>query len=180
MKNMLEMWRTDTWNPWKEFASLQRQMDRLMDGFGRHEPTASLPVDFVPACDIEETDKNFLITLDIPGMTKEHLNVEITGHTLTISGEHQEEKKEGKGAHRTRERFRGRFERSFTLPQIAASDKVEADYRDGVLRISVPKSEQAKNQTRKVAIGENKNPLFGKPAGRPEEKKETKTPEKAA
>lgn len=182
MKNMIDIWRSETLNPWKEFASLQRQMGRLFDGFSRNESNQQFmkSIDFVPACDVEETENRFLVSLDIPGMKKDQLNVEITGHTLTISGEQKEEKTEGKGAQRTCERYHGRFERSFTLPQIAASDKVEADYRDGVLRISVPKCEEAKAKTRKIQIGESMNPLFGKPATRSEEKKEQKTAGKAA
>ncbi len=182
MKNMLDIWRSERTNPWREFASLQRQMDRLFDDFTRYEPTVEFSnnVDFVPACDLDETDKHYLIALDIPGMTKEQLQVEITGNTLTISGEKKEEKKEGKGAQRSCERFRGRFERSFTLPELAASDQVEADYKDGVLRISIPKSEEAKAKTRKIQIGEGKNPLFGKPQAKMEEKKEQKSVEKAA
>ena len=171
MINMLSLWSTETTNPWREFASLQRRMDRLFDDFTRYEPRAenSSAVDFVPACDLDETDRHYLIALDIPGMSKDQLQVEITGNTLTISGEKKEEKKEGKGAQRSYERFHGRFERSFTLPDLAASDKVEARYDDGVLRISVPKSEEAKAKTRKIQIGEGKSPLFGKPQ-KPNEK----------
>lgn len=182
MRNLLDVWRPERTNPWREFASLQRQMDRLFDDVTRYEPTVefSNDVDFVPACDIEETDGHYLMALDIPGMTKDQLKVEITGNTLTVSGEKKEEKKEGKGEQRTYERYHGRFERSFTLPQLAATDKVEADYKDGVLRVSVPKSEDAKAKTRKIQIGEAKNPLFGKPQVRAEEKKETKAGEKAA
>lgn len=182
MRNMLDIWRPDRTNPWRELASLQRQMERLFDGFTQNEPTVefSSNVDFIPACDVDETDKHYLIALDIPGMTKDQLQVEITGNTLTVSGEKKEEKREGKGAQRSSERFHGRFERSFTLPELAAGDKVEADYKDGVLRVSIPKSEEAKAKTRKIQIGEGKSPLFAKSHAKLEEKKEHKGSEKVA
>lgn len=168
MRNMIDIWRSEGNNPWREFASLQSRMDRLFDEVTRYEPTVELSntVDFIPACDVDETDKHYLIALDIPGMKKDQLQVEITGNTLTVSGEKKEEKKEGKGAQCSYERYQGRFERTFTLPELAASDKVEADYKDGVLRISVPKSEEAKAKTRKIQIGEGKHPLFGKASER--------------
>jgi HSP20 family protein len=160
MRNMLDIWNPELNNPWRELVSLQRKMDRLFDGFAREDQQidAYKNVDFVPACDVEETEKNYLVALDIPGMKKDQLQVEITGNTLTVSGEKKEEKKEGKGAQRSYERYQGRFERSFTLPELAASDKVEAEYKDGVLRISIPKSEDAKAKTRKIQISDGKSP----------------------
>lgn len=182
MKTMLDILRTEKSNPWLGFASLQRQIERFLDEASRYESSVefSNSVDFVPACDVDETDTHYLIALDIPGMTKEQLQVEITGNTLTVAGEKKQEKKEGKGPQRSYERYHGHFERSFTLPDLAASDEVGADYKDGVLRISVPKSEEAKKKTRKIQISEGKNPLFAKPQARLEEKKDQKAGEKAA
>lgn len=164
MRNLFDVWRPERANAWREIATLQRQMERLFDDVSRREANAEFvkDVDFVPACDIEEAESHYLISLDIPGMKKEQLSVEIEGNTLTISGEKREEKEGAKGSRRAYERFHGRFERSFTLPDLAASDKVEADYKDGVLRISIPKSEQAKTKTRKIEIGDSGNLLFGK------------------
>ena len=182
MKTMLDVWRSERNNPWRELASLQRQMDRLFEEVTQYEPTVefSKAVDFVPACDIDETDNHYVIAIDIPGMTKDQLKVEITGNTLTVSGEKKSEKKEGKSGQRSYERYHGRFERSFTLPHLAASDKVEADYKDGVLRVAIPKSEDAKTKTRKIAIGDGKSPLFANPQARAEEHKGQKAGEKAA
>lgn len=183
MKNILDIWRSETVDPWREFRSLQRQMDRLFDGFERKDPSMTLPneVSFVPACEVEETETDYFISLDLPGMTRDQLHVEITGNTLRVSGEKRAESKAGKGARRSSERYYGRFERSFTLPDLASSDKVEADYTDGVLCVSIPKSEEAKAKTRKIQIGEGKTPLFGKSPQKTEEKKEQKAaPERAA
>lgn len=180
MKNLLDIWRPNQSNPWREFSLLQRQMDRLFDDVTRYEPMTEMQgnVDFVPACDFEENDNNYLVNIDVPGMTKDQLNVELSGNTLTISGEKKEEKKEGKGKQRSYERFQGRFERSFTLPDITEGSKVEANYKDGVLRVAVTKAEAAKAKTRKIQINEGKGPLLEKPIHT--EQKSVKTAEKAA
>ena len=185
MRNLLDIWNPERSNPFREFGTLQRRMDRFFDDFANSTPTVEFrkDLDFIPACDFEETDKKYSISLDVPGMSKDQLQVELSGNTLTISGEKNEEKTEGRGAGRSFERFHGRFERSFTLPHASETDKAEADYKDGVLRLSIPKSETAKAKTRKIQIGEEKATLFGKPARteeRPEEKKAQKPNEKAA
>ncbi len=173
MKNILDVWRPEQMNPWRELVSLQKQMDRLFTDFSRVESNDDYEkdVDFVPACDFEETENAYLISLDVPGIRKDELQVELSGNTLTIAGEQSEEKKEGKGAQRSYERYHGRFERSFTLPQVAESEKVEADYKDGVLRIALPKSEAMKMKTRRIQIGEGKSTFFGKITGRNDDKK---------
>lgn len=178
MKNVPELWRQERFNPWREIASLQQQMDRLLGDTARYEPSPELGtnIDFIPACDIDETDAHYLISLDIPGMSKDQLVVEIKGHTLTVYGEKREEKT-GNGFGRAYERFQGKFMRSFTLPELAESEKIEADYKDGVLRISVPKSEEGRARTRRITIGDKKNPLFSKP---PVHSEEGKKGEKAA
>lgn len=160
MKHFLDIWRSNRFNPWQEASSLQRQMDRLFQEFDRYEPVGGgKNVDFVPPCDVEETDKSYLFTLDVPGLSKDQLEVQISGNTLLVSGEKREEKK-GKGPQSSYERYEGHFARSFTLPEISASSKVEADYKDGVLRIAVPKSESAMAKTRKIPIGNGNSSLF--------------------
>lgn len=168
MKNLLDIWRPERFNPFRELSTLQRQMDRLLDEFNRYEPSAGMSgrVDFVPACDVEENDDSYVFSLDLPGMPREQLQVQVSGNTLTVSGEKKEETKEGKGRRRSYESYRGRFERSFTLPDISEASKIEADYQDGVLRILVPKAESAKAKTRRIAIGEGKSHLFNKPSGK--------------
>ena len=164
MKNSMKVPGLERFDAWREWTALERRMENLLDGIGRSETSGdfSKGVDFVPACDIDETDSHYLICMDLPGVAKEKLGVEITGHTLRVSGEKKHERESGKGARRAYERYEGRFERSFTLPQVAATENVEADYKDGVLRISIPKSEEAKTKTRKIPVGESSNPLFGK------------------
>ena len=182
MKNVLDIWRPERMNPLREFSSLQRQMDRIFDDISRYTPSFEFQknIDLVPACDFEETDNAYLISLDVPGMTKDQLQIELSGNTLTVSGDQKVEKNEGKGAWRTYERFHGRFERVFTLPHVSDTEKVEADYKEGVLHIAIPKSKAVKAKSRKIQIGEGKSSLFGKLTGRTEENNLQKSVEKAA
>lgn len=183
MRNLLDVWRPSLENPWREMNTLQRRMDRLFDDLTNYLPSTTLAdnnIDFVPACDFDETDKQYSITLDVPGMSKDQLNIELSGNTLIISGEKKEEKKEGKGANSRYERFQGSFQRSFSLPDMAA-EKVVADYKDGVLHVTIPKSVEAQAKTRRIQIGEGKAAAATvKPAAVPTEKKEQKQAEKAA
>lgn len=183
MRNLLDIWRPERSNPWREFSALQRRMDRLFDDFTNLMPTAEFrkDVDFVPACDFEETDNTYLISLDVPGMSKDQIQIDLSGNTLRITGEQKEEKKETKSGQRYFERYHGQFERSFTLPQACETDNVEAHYKDGVLRIAVPKLVTAKSRKIQIGEGQGKEKVtsFEKPP-RTEEKKGEKPGEKAA
>lgn len=102
--------------------------------------------------------------------------MELRGNTLNISGDQREEKKEEKGTQKYSERYHGHFERFFTLPDVSDTEKVEAEYKDGVLRIAIPKAQAAKS--RKIQIGEGKSGIFAKLVGKAE--KEQKQSERAA
>ena len=155
MRFGLDIWNPEKWQTGRDLVSLQREMDRLFDRFSSHFPT--LPTnkgfDFVPACDVEETDTQYVFKMDAPGMKKEDLKVELVDNVLTISGEHKEEKREGKKK-RITERYQGRFERSFSLPNSSDSTKIEANFADGVLHIAVHKAAAAK--AKQIPIGEGK------------------------
>jgi HSP20 family protein len=107
-----------------------------------------------PAIDIDETDDEYIVSTDLPGVKKEDISVECVGNQLTLSAERKYESSEGKKSDR-RERFYGSYQRSFTLPTGVDTDKVEASFEDGVLCVRIPKGEQAKS--RRIQIGESKN-----------------------
>ena len=102
--------------------------------------------------DIEETADEFVIKADLPGVTQKDVKVSLLGDTLTIRGERRQEseKKDG-SAHRT-ERMHGMFERTFRLGTPVRSDRVSAQYRDGVLEVHVPKAEEAKLREVEVQV----------------------------
>lgn len=102
---------------------------------------------YEPKCDIEETDKEFLVSLDIPGMNKKDIEVEVKDHQLRISGERKRENKESKEGYTRYERSYGTFQRVFSLPTNVDSENVVASYKDGELNITIPKAVKAKSQS---------------------------------
>jgi HSP20 family protein len=106
-----------------------------------------------PAVDVDESDNEYIVSADLPGMKKEDISVECIGNQLTISAERKYESTEGRKQER-RERFYGTFQRSFTLPTGIDADRIQASYEGGVLIVHVPKAEQAK--PRKISISEGK------------------------
>jgi HSP20 family protein len=102
--------------------------------------------------DISENDKEYFINVELPGVNKEDVRVTVENGLLTITGERKEEKEEkGKKFHRV-ERMYGTFLRTFTLPDGAAGDKISAEFKDGILKVRLPKSEEAKPKSIEVKV----------------------------
>lgn len=132
------------------FAGLQKEMDDLMNRFQVDWNGDRFPAMTIPAADLSETDEALQIRMDMPGLKAEEISIEVSGNTIRISGEHQEEKAEkGKTYHRI-ERRSGSFARAMTLPTSVKEDKVSAECKDGVLTITLPKTEAAK--THRVTV----------------------------
>jgi HSP20 family protein len=96
---------------------------------------------FAARCDIDEDDNHYVLSFDLPGVRKEDVKIELHDDVLTITGER---KWDGRGNRRFSERGYGRFQRSFSLPSTVDAGKVDAEFVDGVLRVSLPKAERAK------------------------------------
>jgi HSP20 family protein len=113
------------------------------DFFGRGD-RESAALTWTPDVDISETKDEYAVVVESPGMSKDDIKISLHENVLSIKGEKkQEEVKEGTNYHRT-ERVWGVFHRSFTLPSTVRADKVAAVYKDGVLRVALPKAEEAK------------------------------------
>jgi HSP20 family protein len=140
------------WEPARELNSLQTEMNRLFNTFfdtplpnggatGRR---------WLPAMDLVETDDDFVLKADLPGLSEKDVNIELEDNVLTISGERRSEHEERKeGLHRV-ERASGGFTRSLTLPEGVDPEAIKASFDRGVLEVHIPKPEQRK--PRKVAI----------------------------
>jgi HSP20 family protein len=132
------------------FVDLRNEMDELMSGYAEDWNGGALAEMRLPSTDISETDETIEVKMDIPGLTAEEIDIEVRGNRLQVSGEHKEEKEEkGKTFHRI-ERRQGRVYRSMTLPAEVNEEKIQAECHDGVLSITLPKTEQAKS--RKIAV----------------------------
>jgi HSP20 family protein len=142
------------WEPFREVESLQKEMNRLLD---RIVPTdvgngEIVGLSFIPAAEMTETPEAVQLKLEIPGMEAKDLNVEVTADSLTINGERKSEiKTEEEGFTRTEFRY-GKFHRVIPLPVQVDNTNVAAEYKDGILNLTLPKAEEEKNKVVKVSI----------------------------
>ena len=153
----VERWRpfasVERWDPFRGLGDIQTEMNRLFDTWPGRQGTSGDRA-WLPAVDVHETKDEFVLTLDIPGVTEKDVHLSITGDMLTIKGERQfEREREGNGNtyHRV-ERLYGKFERSVQLPTMVQTDKVKASYRDGVLTVKLPKAEEVKPREIKIDL----------------------------
>ncbi|HHP7229688.1 MAG TPA: Hsp20/alpha crystallin family protein [Xenococcaceae cyanobacterium] len=143
------------YNPWQEMNHLQRQLNRLFDD-------AMIPENWgdfgnlakFPAAELTETDDALHLKLEVPGMNAKDLDIQVTVDRVSISGERQEEtKSEANG--KTRSEFRyGKFSRVIPLPVRIETTNVSAEYKDGILNLTLPKAEAEKNKVVKVNLPE--------------------------
>jgi HSP20 family protein len=106
--------------------------------------------EWVPAFDVSETDKELIVKAEVPGIDKKDINITVSDGMLTIEGEKKHEKKEDNGQYHRVERRYGTFFRTMQIPDEVEADKVDATYKDGVLKIRLPKSEAV--HPRKIEI----------------------------
>ena len=144
------------WQPQRElepFRGLREEVDRLFEDFFRGWPRAwtgeaALPArgEFVPKVDLKETDKEFVLSAELPGIEKEELEVNITEDSVSIKGERKLEKEEKDEGYYFRESTYGSFQRVVPLPSEVVAEKAKAKLKDGVLMLTLPKSEESKRK----------------------------------
>lgn len=142
-------------DPLQELDEIQSRLGRLFPiRTGRMpEPGEGLLADWLPATDVQETDKEYIVKADLPEVAKENVKVNLQEGVLTIEGERRREKEEtGKKFHKM-EREYGKFIRRFVLPTEVDATKVRAEFKDGVLNVHLPKSEKATPKTIEVKVG---------------------------
>jgi HSP20 family protein len=150
------------WNPNREidrwpsdFFGVQREINRLFDDFFRGGTQADESFNssyWTPAVDISERDTEYVVKMELPGVNKDDVKINLESNILTIKGEKRQEKEEKeKNLHRV-ERSYGSFQRSFTLPTSVKSDKIDAVFKDGILSITLPKQEEVKPKQIEVKV----------------------------
>jgi len=127
---------------------LGRRLPLLREG-GEEDFTVT---EWSPAVDIAEDDKEYIVKAELPGLNKENIKVSVEGSVLSIAGERKVEKEEKNKKYHRIERSYGSFTRSFTLPDDASGEKVNAEFKDGVLKVHLPKEEKAKSKSVEVKI----------------------------
>jgi HSP20 family protein len=137
---------------WEPFGNLRSVFNDLFDGnFDRSQRQPSKST-WYPAVDVLESKDSYLVRAELPGMKKEDIKVEVKDGTLTISGESKYEKPAEGVEYRHVERVTAKFWRSFSLPEIAKQEGIEAAYKDGILEIRVPKAEEAKPRQIEISV----------------------------
>jgi HSP20 family protein len=145
----MKLTRVTTWPALGRITDLRDEIDRLFEA-----PLARTSefLGWTPAFDVYEDKDNFVVKAELPGMKKEDINVSLHDGSLVISGERQAETPgEGTEVYRA-ELFFGKFQRVVALPAMVAPDKVKAQYKDGILTITLPKAEEAKPKQIQVNV----------------------------
>jgi HSP20 family protein len=143
------------WDPFKDLLSLQDRMNRLFDESVRNVKPGDEALSsaiWSPAVDIYETDDEVVVKAELPEVDQKDIDIQIENNTITLRGERKFNKETKKENFHRIERAYGAFSRSFTLPGTIDQERIRADYKDGILKISMPKREETKPKQIKVAI----------------------------
>ncbi len=142
-------------DPFKELENLQREMNRLFDfSFGRgiREEAPLLGTSWAPAVDVYDSKDAILVKADLPGLSKDEIDVSVQDDTLVIKGEKKKDAEVKEDDYYRVERYYGSFYRALPLPAEVDADKVEATYEDGVLTLNLPKKEEAKPKQIRIEV----------------------------
>lgn len=146
-------WGTDV-TPWQELEAFGNRIGRWFESpnlFETFRPMFSTPLlsersTWMPAVELSESDTEFVLTAEVPGMSKEDLDISIDDNVLTLKGEKKLEREEERERMHIRERTYGSFERCFALPPNIEADKIKAEYHEGVVEVHIPKGPQSKGR----------------------------------
>jgi len=144
------------WDPTREISSLQSEMNRVFSTFFDSPASQSSGAGagstgrWLPAMDLAETGDSYIVRADLPGITEDEVQVELEDNVLTISGERRLDETRSEGGYLRTERARGSFARSLTLPAGIDPERIEADFKNGVLELRIPKPEERK--PRRISI----------------------------
>ena len=146
--NSLTRWQRPeltTWSGFGRLTDLRDDIDRLFESpLAELARASNLLSGWTPALDLYEDKDNLYVKMELPGMKREEIDVSLHESSLSVSGERKSEQKHEDAEVYRAERFFGRFQRTVTLPTPVAADKVKAHYQDGILTITLPKTEEAK------------------------------------
>ena len=129
-----------------ELERMRREMERIWDRFSSDLPTSTLERDWNPSLDLMETEDSLAAEVEVPGINPDDINISVTPDLLTVTGEKKQEPGAQEKNYHFMERAYGRFSRSIPLPTAVNPDRVEARYKDGVLRITMGKSKAVKSK----------------------------------
>ena len=140
--------------PLRDFERMTREMDRFWDSFleGGLRKRGEKTDEWFPALDISETKNDIVVKTEIPGLDQKDIDISLSDGVLTIKGEKKQEKESEKENYHLVERSYGTFIRSVRLPQEVQSNKINASYKNGVLKVTLPKSAETKKKEIKIKV----------------------------
>jgi len=146
-------WEISPWRPF-EFERMRKEMDRLWDSFLEGKPArkAREEGEWLPSLDVSETKGDLVVKAELPGIDPKDIDISLNEGILIIKGEKKQEKEEKEEGHYLVERNYGVFTRSIRLPKEAQNGKISAFYKNGVLKITLPKSEETKKKEIKIKV----------------------------
>ncbi len=144
------------WDPFRDLMTIQERMNRLFDqtlSKTRTEDEEGLTAStWSPAVDIYETADSIVLKAELPGLSRENIDIQVRDNTLTLKGERRFEREVKDENYLRIERSYGAFQRGFSLPAVIQQDKIKATFKDGVLEVNLPKAEEAKPKQVKIEV----------------------------
>lgn len=146
------------WNPTRDLFNLEREFNKLFSTFGdkfgisRAEEDAYENAVWSPLADISEDDDKYVVKLDLPGIDKKDVKLSFTDGQITISGERKQENEEKNAKYHRVERMYGKYYRSFALPTKIKEDKIDAQFKNGQLTITIPKADEVKPKEIEIKV----------------------------
>jgi HSP20 family protein len=139
--------------PFRDFERMRRDMDRLWESFfERGTLRGEEAGEWLPSLDVAETKNEIVVKAEVPGLEPKDIDISLSDGLLTIKGEKKQEREEKEENYHLVERSYGSFTRSIRLPKEVQSDKINASYKNGVLKVVLPKSEEAKKKEVKIKV----------------------------
>ena len=143
------------WDPFEDLISLQDRMNRLFEqtlSRSRGEPEGATAAAWSPAVDIYETAEDIVLQAELPGLTKEDIDIQVRENRLTLKGERRLDKEIKRENTFRMERAYGAFQRVFNLPNAVQADKIRAVFKEGVLKVNIPKAVEGKPKQIKIEV----------------------------
>ncbi len=140
------------WNPAQELANIHNRMANCCNR-NTSEETSQDQVAWKPVTDVLESESDYRLALELPGLDRKQIDVKLEGSTLEISGERKRPEKSGSWQGYPNERTYGKFARRFTLPKDVETTKLAAEFKDGLLQVTLPKKKEAQPQSIEIKVG---------------------------
>ena len=136
----------------EDFSDILHEIDRYFDSILDADILPSEIISYLPDTDVQHTEGYITITVELPGVNKEDIDISVSDNILTVKGEKKSERQENEGDYSLTERYYGKFSRSFSLPSEVSPDQVSAEFSNGILTINIEKSALAQENIKKIEV----------------------------